>query len=137
MSRIDGFEAHAVRRWEFGDIVELFLLRSGDVKRECIVRLDNEAPRSRGHTVDVEPGTMVPGLYLPAPYAEPLRDALDEMLGRPRDDYRARYEEAVNALICERQRVDQFLNLFGAAAERALFPPAALVFPGEERRRPG
>lgn len=49
-------------------------------------------------------------LLLPEGYAEPLRDALDVALGKPRDDYRARYDEASNALIVERQRVDSVLD---------------------------
>lgn len=55
-------------------------------------------------------GTSSPeGMVLPQEAAEPLRDALTDFLGKPKDDYRAKYEEARDALAVERARVDAFL----------------------------
>lgn len=51
------------------------------------------------------------GLYLPRDAAEPLRDALDVYLGKPRDDWRSKYEEARDALELERRRVDSLLSV--------------------------
>lgn len=64
--------------------------------------------------VTVEDGHDVPRLLLPGLMGREavtaLRDALDELLGKPRDDYRAKYEEARDALLTERARVDKVLE---------------------------
>ena len=58
----------------------------------------------------VQPGEVGPeGMYLPGDALVVIRDALDVYLGRPRDDFRARYEEARDALQVERDRVNQLL----------------------------
>lgn len=50
------------------------------------------------------------GIILPYDAAEPLRDALSVALGNRPDDYRAKYEEARDALEVERRRVDDLLK---------------------------
>lgn len=111
MSRIDGFEAHAINRFDFGDLVELFMWRRGtEGQRVAITQLATE-PNGAAEVASVPIGAMSPALYLPRPFAEPLRDALDELLGRPHDDYRARYEETREALAAERARVNLLLDV--------------------------
>jgi hypothetical protein len=56
------------------------------------------------------------GMLIPGDAIEAIRDALDVYLGKPRDDYRARWEEARDALAIERARVDAFLAASDGAA---------------------
>lgn len=58
------------------------------------------------------------GMTLPEEAAEPLRDALNEFLGKPKDDYRAKYEEARDALQIERDRVNVFLGAVSGLGEQ-------------------
>jgi hypothetical protein len=51
------------------------------------------------------------GMALPREAAEALRDALNAFFGEKPNDYRARYEEARDALEHERRRVDAALRI--------------------------
>lgn len=105
------------------DSFELVLWESYYDGSYALPLIDGEPHRWSGRSEDLlPPGAQAPSLLVPYGFAEPLRDALDEMLGRPHDDHRARYEEAQIALMCERQRVDNLLDLHGRIVERSLYP---------------
>lgn len=134
----DRYEAH-VRTWGIHpDAAEIFLVERFHAGRRAYPLIDGEIHPMLSTDEILQPGFSMSPLLLPREFCEPLRDALDEALGRPHDDFRSRYEEAQVALMCERQRIDNYLDLFGRAAERALFPPGYAVEVGELRqeRRP-
>lgn len=114
MKRIDGFAAHAAHNPMMQQF-ELWLWHEGmhgDVHGSWHRRVIDVTPRRPpliGDEFVPDAGLNPPPMWVPEQYAEPLRDALDQALGRPQDDYRARYEEAQAALAIERGRVDALL----------------------------
>ncbi len=95
---LDGTHALALHVYEPHQNVTLY-----------VARFDAEPPE----LVTVENGHLAPPA-MKLPYGrgivEALRTACDEHLGARPDDYRAKYEEARDALTVERARVDHLLG---------------------------
>lgn len=104
----DRFEAYVNPHSIISGHAELWLTETYLDGQFVVPVIDGEVHRR--NTDELTPtGAHVPPLLLGVEYLRPLRDAIDRALGAQPDDWKAKYEEARDALFVERKRVDMIV----------------------------